>query len=355
MCSRSALGWGDPSAGRGSLQYPGGLTTSGESVPRSIATSPDPIYLLSPSRRSRSPRACIPAAVTGSARTPHRSVFVRTSRINPHPAPSASAFPHSQRQYLRTLGVSVPALSASVSPHPQRQCSRTLIARSSDSLRGVPELPEVETVRRELDPVLTGNRITDVEARRPDLRMPFPPRFRSRLRGQTVAALTRRAKYLLAELSSGETLLMHLGMSGSFRIELPGGTRPSVDLHDHVVFDLDSGVRVLFNDPRRFGFMDLLTASERQEHPVLSRLGPEPLSRGFRRRCTGPRLPRQEDALSRSPFSISASSPASATSTRARRCTSRGCRRGGGRAFLRPRPARRARPPTGWPPRSSKS
>ncbi len=145
----------------------------------------------------------------------------------------------------------------------------------------MPELPEVETVRRELDPVLTGNRITDVEARRPDLRIAFPPRFRSRLRGQTVAALTRRAKYLLAELSSGETLLMHLGMSGSFRIELPGGTRPSVDRHDHVVFDLESGVRVLFNDPRRFGFMDLLTASERQQHPVLSRLGPEPLSAEF--------------------------------------------------------------------------
>ena len=130
---------------------------------------------------------------------------------------------------------------------------------------------------------MTGARIVDVDARRPDLRLPFPPRFRGRLRGQTVAALTRRAKYLLAELSSGETLLMHLGMSGSFRVEPSGGpgTDRAADRHDHVVFDLDSGARVLFNDPRRFGFMDLLTAAEREWHPVLSRLGPEPLSAAF--------------------------------------------------------------------------
>jgi formamidopyrimidine-DNA glycosylase len=145
----------------------------------------------------------------------------------------------------------------------------------------VPELPEVETVRRRLDPVLTGVRITSVDARRPDLRIPFPPRFRHRLRGQTVAALTRRAKYLLAQLSSGETLLMHLGMSGSFRVEQAAGARSTLDLHDHVVFDLDSGARVVFTDPRRFGFMDLLTATERDQHPVLSRLGPEPLSAEF--------------------------------------------------------------------------
>ena len=145
----------------------------------------------------------------------------------------------------------------------------------------MPELPEVETVRRQLEPVLKGARITNVEARRPDLRIPFPPRFRGRVRGQTVAALTRRAKYLLAELSSGETLLMHLGMSGSFRVEWPGETPPAADRHDHVVFDLDSGARVFFNDPRRFGFMDLLTRREREQHPVVSRLGPEPLSAGF--------------------------------------------------------------------------
>jgi formamidopyrimidine-DNA glycosylase len=145
----------------------------------------------------------------------------------------------------------------------------------------VPELPEVEAVRRQLDPVFAGVRITNVDARRPDLRIPFPPRFGDRLRGQTVAALTRRAKYLLAQLSSGETLLMHLGMSGSFRVESPAASRATLDLHDHVVFDLESGARVVFTDPRRFGFMDLLTAIERDEHPVLSRLGPEPLSAEF--------------------------------------------------------------------------
>jgi formamidopyrimidine-DNA glycosylase len=145
----------------------------------------------------------------------------------------------------------------------------------------MPELPEVETVRRQLHPVLSGARITDVAVRRPDLRIPFPPRFRGRLRGQTVAALTRRAKYLLVELSSGETLLMHLGMSGSLRIEWRGAVRSSVHRHDHVVFDLDSGARVLFNDPRRFGFMDVLTPIEREQHAVLSRLGPEPLSAEF--------------------------------------------------------------------------
>ena len=145
----------------------------------------------------------------------------------------------------------------------------------------MPELPEVETVRRQLEPVLRGARITEVDARRPDLRIPFPPRFSSRLRGQTVAALTRRAKYLLAELSSGETLLMHLGMSGSFRVESPGQARSRAGLHDHVVFEIDSGARVLFNDPRRFGFMDLLTPTEREQHAVLSCLGPEPLSLQF--------------------------------------------------------------------------
>ena len=162
----------------------------------------------------------------------------------------------------------------------------------------MPELPEVETVRRQLDPVITGARIVDVDARRPDLRLPFPPGFRGRLRGQTVAALTRRAKYLLADLSSGETLLMHLGMSGSFRVEprgAPGSARVA-DRHDHVVFELDSGARVLFNDPRRFGFMVLLTPAERERHPVLSRLGPEPLSSAFdgaalARACRGRTVP----------------------------------------------------------------
>jgi formamidopyrimidine-DNA glycosylase len=152
----------------------------------------------------------------------------------------------------------------------------------------LPELPEVESVRRALDPHVTGARIERVELRRPDLRSPFPRRFRARLEGQRVLALTRRAKYLLATLSSGDTLVMHLGMSGSFHVERPRGAADGdrddprhPDTHDHVVFQLSSGAIVTFNDPRRFGFMDLLSPSQLTAHPVLSRLGPEPLSGTF--------------------------------------------------------------------------
>jgi formamidopyrimidine-DNA glycosylase len=153
----------------------------------------------------------------------------------------------------------------------------------------LPELPEVESVCRSLVPFLTDACITEVNVRRPDLRAPFPRRFRARLAGQTVLALTRRAKYLLAALSSSETLLMHLGMSGSFRIDPPARVgvgadedRPAErDRHDHVVFHLSSGAIITFNDPRRFGFMDLLTPAQLARHPVLSRLGLEPLSPDF--------------------------------------------------------------------------
>jgi formamidopyrimidine-DNA glycosylase len=165
----------------------------------------------------------------------------------------------------------------------------------------VPELPEVEIVRRELSPVMAGARIEKVELRRPDLRAPFPRRFRARLEGRTVTRLDRRGKYLLAQLSSGETLVMHLGMSGSFRIEATAGnfrlkaeatnpsspeglTRTTVaepDRHDHVVFHLSSGAMVIFNDPRRFGMMDLLPAGGLSPHRALGTLGPEPLSDDF--------------------------------------------------------------------------
>ena len=136
--------------------------------------------------------------------------------------------------------------------------------------------------------------------RRPDLRMPFPPRFRNRLRGQTVVALTRRAKYLLATLSSTETLLMHLGMSGSFHIAVPGEDvrvpSAEADRHDHVVFHMATGTIITFNDPRRFGLMELQTQSQLARHPVLSRLGPEPLSPAFdaaslARACKGKSTP----------------------------------------------------------------
>jgi formamidopyrimidine-DNA glycosylase len=153
----------------------------------------------------------------------------------------------------------------------------------------VPELPEVEAVRRRLEPVMAGARFDEVVLRRPDLRTPFPRRFRVRLVGCTVLALTRRAKYLVAALSSEETLLMHLGMSGSFHLlpagtveGSPGGRRADgLDRHDHVVFRMSSGALVTFNDPRRFGFMDLVPAGQLAAHPVLGALGPEPLSPEF--------------------------------------------------------------------------
>lgn len=136
-------------------------------------------------------------------------------------------------------------------------------------------------VRRELDPVMAGARIDRVEVRRPDLRAPFPRRFRARLEGRTVRRLDRRAKYLLAELSSGETLVMHLGMSGSFRVAAAGDAGSPRDRHDHVVFHLSSGASVVFNDPRRFGIMELLPPGPLANHATLRRLGPEPLSNEF--------------------------------------------------------------------------
>src|SRR5689334_14972437 len=140
----------------------------------------------------------------------------------------------------------------------------------------MPELPAVETVRRLLEPAMEGARFDDVLLRRRDLREPFPRRFRERVVGQTALSVDRRAKYLLVPLSSGETLLMHLGMSGWFRVD-EGRDTP----HDHVVFLMSSGAVVTFNDPRRFGLMDLVAAGKLATHPALSRLGPEPLSSEF--------------------------------------------------------------------------
>ena len=146
----------------------------------------------------------------------------------------------------------------------------------------MPELPEVELVRRELEPVLRDAGIDRVVVRRPDLRTAFPGRFRTRLEGCVVQTVDRRAKYLLAPLSSGETLLMHLGMSGSFRVEPTAVARAApADPHDHVIFDLSTGTSVLYNDPRRFGFMDLVAHGALATHPSLAGLGPEPLSPAF--------------------------------------------------------------------------
>ncbi len=154
----------------------------------------------------------------------------------------------------------------------------------------MPELPEVETVRRGLEPVMQGARFVKVEVRRPDLRFPLPKNFVQRLTDKTVIGLGRRAKYMLAELSSGEVLIMHLGMSGSFRIsktgkeQTPGGfhhERSNEEKHDHVVFEMSSGWMLTFNDPRRFGFMKLVARSELENDPLIRALGPEPLGNVF--------------------------------------------------------------------------
>ena len=154
----------------------------------------------------------------------------------------------------------------------------------------MPELPEVETVRRGLQPVMEGCRIEKMEVRRKDLRFPFQRDFASRLTGQTVSGLGRRAKYLLADLSSGDVLLMHLGMSGSFRVikeaeqETPGKfhhARSEDRAHDHVVFHMSSGASVVFNDPRRFGYMKIIARRVLDQEPLLRELGPEPLGNEF--------------------------------------------------------------------------
>ena len=160
----------------------------------------------------------------------------------------------------------------------------------------MPELPEVEAVRRTLHRAMHGARIVRVDVRRPDLRRPFPPRFAARLTGQTVTSVDRRGKYLLARLASGEALLVHLGMSGSFQITGPRSRlRPVADRHDHVVIELSSGVVVTFNDPRRFGLMDIVASARLDEHQALRSLGPEPLDGDFdakvlARACAGKRV-----------------------------------------------------------------
>jgi len=154
----------------------------------------------------------------------------------------------------------------------------------------MPELPEVETVRRGLQPAMEGVKIIKVEARRRDLRFPFQKDFTARLDGQTVTGLGRRAKYLMADLASGDVLLMHLGMSGSFRVLREGEQhtfgefhhpRNEERIHDHVVFHMSSGAAIIFNDPRRFGCMKVIARSSIEDEPLLKDLGPEPLGNEF--------------------------------------------------------------------------
>ena len=151
----------------------------------------------------------------------------------------------------------------------------------------MPELPEVETVRRGLAPLMEGATIARAEVRRPDLRWPLPPRMAERLTGQRVGALRRRSKYILADLSGGEVLLIHLGMSGRVLLAPPGGKAAmagdfvhdtgAAEKHDHIVLHMESGARITFNDPRRFGMWDLFAGT----HPLLEGLGPEPFGNGF--------------------------------------------------------------------------
>ena len=154
----------------------------------------------------------------------------------------------------------------------------------------MPELPEVETVRRGLAPALVGARLVRVEARRPDLRFPLPEGFVQRLTGARIERLDRRAKYLLAALDRDETLVMHLGMSGRFEISGRADARRPGDFayaaaadprHEHVVFETDAGARVTYSDPRRFGYMALVPTEALERHPWFAGLGPEPLSAAF--------------------------------------------------------------------------
>jgi formamidopyrimidine-DNA glycosylase len=150
----------------------------------------------------------------------------------------------------------------------------------------MPELPEVETVRRGLEPVLAGQRLRRVVQRRPDLRFPFPERFVARLEGQRIDRLDRRAKYLVAHLDGGEALLMHLGMTGRFTISAGARSQQLGEFehaaggdakHDHVVFETEAGTIITYNDARRFGFMELTSSAALSAHPLIRDIGIEPL------------------------------------------------------------------------------
>lgn len=150
----------------------------------------------------------------------------------------------------------------------------------------MPELPEVETVRSGLIPAMEGVVITRTDVNRAGLRWPFPDRMAERLTGVRVMALRRRSKYILADLDSGETLLVHLGMSGRMTVSgdplgVFAHAHPMPEKHDHVVFHMENGARVTFNDPRRFGAMDLLPTAGAEAHKLLASIGPEPLGNSF--------------------------------------------------------------------------
>lgn len=155
----------------------------------------------------------------------------------------------------------------------------------------MPELPEVETVRRGLSAAMDGAILSSVTLRRPDLRFPFPPEFAVRLAGRRVLSVGRRAKYLVADLTGDLVLAMHLGMTGSFRVEQPQAdaavpgryyhARGTEDRHDHVRLELENGITITYNDPRRFGFMTLVDRAAMASHPLFKDIGIEPLDPGF--------------------------------------------------------------------------
>ncbi len=215
----------------------------------------------------------------------------------------------------------------------------------------MPELPEVETVRRGLAPVMEGARFEEVEAHRGDLRWPLPKDFVARLQGQTVTGLGRRAKYLLADLSSGDVLLMHLGMSGSFRVAQTQGERDARRLSSRALGATGrtttscSACRrariVSFNDPRRFGSMKLVPRAQARRGAAAARAWARAARQRVRCRDAGAWPAAARRRASRRRCSTSASSRGSATSTSARRCTARCCRRGG---RPRPSPARTGAP-----------
>lgn len=147
----------------------------------------------------------------------------------------------------------------------------------------MPELPEVETVCRGLEPFMAGQCLKKVDQRRPNLRIPFPKNFAARLKGKQIEVVRRRAKYILMDMQGGETLIIHLGMSGRMTIHQAGSfsprgrDRPGTAPHDHVVFDLESGTKVVFTDPRRFGLMDLVPTDDMESHRLFVKMGIEPL------------------------------------------------------------------------------
>ena len=225
----------------------------------------------------------------------------------------------------------------------------------------MPELPEVETIRRGLVPFLTGRRLVRVEVRRADLRVPFPENFAVRLAGRQVQVLRRRAKYLLADLDGGETLVVHMGMSGRFTVHACGDvTKPgrfahkmqaegsAAGKHDHVVFHTDDGTRIVFTDHRRFGLMLLAKTAELDRHELFAGLGPEPLDNSFTPELLGSVIEGKRTPIKAALLDQRVVAGLG-TSTFARPCFARAFRRSG--LLVRWRESARS----AWPPRSRRS